>query len=79
MEVMMLRNLRLKAAYGRRYLTEEACLEAWQSGADFKIKYSTSPSIMGRYCSIRDFGPNQHVAIEYGQYHEEMTIAWGKE
>ena len=40
-------DLRLCAAYGRRYSTKDEVLADWQAGKDFKIW-------QGPYCSIRD-------------------------
>ena len=48
----------LRPAYGRRYLTEESIIEAWNNGLDFKL-----PN--GQYCSIRD---KKGLLKDWGDY-----------
>ena len=65
----------VKAAYGRRYLTESEALSAWDSGKDFKQVRGQG----GKYCSHRDFYKDTQVVIRWGRYNEEITIGYGKE
>lgn len=54
---MELSPMVLVPAYGRKYKTENHCLEDWYAGKDFKIEG-------GPYCSIRDF-PDSNVYIRF--------------
>jgi hypothetical protein len=53
----------LKAAYGRKYKTEESALLDWIGGKDFQI-------INGPYCSIRD------IDLMKSQF-DQMQIRYG--
>lgn len=54
----------LMPAYGAKYLTKDAVLNAWKEGKDFKV-------VGGPYCSIRDVDVLKQtynkIFIEYGK------------
>jgi len=59
----------LIAAYGRRYLTEDAIRKDLREGKDFK---DTSVVRSGTYCSTRDFsGP---IEVRYGANNEHLIM-----
>lgn len=67
--------IEIKAAYGRKYLTMDDALEAWNKGLDFKI-------VNGPYCSYRDLDRmvedyDRVVLINGTERHTLKTNIWG--
>ena len=56
----------LAPAYGRVYSTEREAIKDWQDGKDF-IFLNPSSTFNGRYCSIRDFGPDDSLQVKFGR------------
>ena len=66
----------LTPAYGARYLTAELAKAAWRKGTDF-IYHNPTSRYNGKYCSCRDFSPDEQLLLRYGQRNQEVVMVRG--
>lgn len=63
-------------AYGRDYETGADAIKDWFDGKDF---ISKDVLTMGRYCSTRDFGPDEVMEIRYNRLRDLAMVENSKE
>lgn len=63
-------------AYNRDYKTATDAFADWTGGKDFKIS-DVSNRWNGKYCSVRDFGPEVEVKIRYNKLADFCFIRGG--
>ena len=69
----------ITGAYGRKYKSRKDACADWRAGKDF-VYHNITSQWDGKYCSVRDFTPDQKLELHYGLNHERLTfVSGGKE